>query len=74
MLMSEQSNPRTEKIENLELNKETLQDLTEQEGDQAKGGMPAAGGSKTYYSMWDGCYPKLTGNAVCVCDSNRYCC
>ena len=38
-------------VENLELNRETIQDLTEQEGDRARGGMipttsrpPACGG------------------------------
>ena len=33
--MTDESKP---KIENLELNRETIQDLTEPEGDQARGG------------------------------------
>jgi hypothetical protein len=31
------------KIEELELNRETIQDLTEQEGEQARGGLRGAG-------------------------------
>jgi len=36
--MTEERKPDQPKIENLELNKETVQELTEQEGDQARGG------------------------------------
>jgi hypothetical protein len=36
--MTDESKPEL-KLENLELNKETVQELTEQEGDQARGGM-----------------------------------
>jgi len=36
--MTDETKPKQTEIEDLELNKETLQDLTEQEGDQARGG------------------------------------
>ena len=36
--MTDESKTRPEKIENLELNKETVQELTEQEGEQVAGG------------------------------------
>jgi len=36
--MSDERKTEKPKIENLELNKETLQELTEQEGEEAKGG------------------------------------
>jgi len=37
-MMSEESKPQKAKIEELELNKETVTDLTEQEGAQVRGG------------------------------------
>jgi hypothetical protein len=37
---------KTAKIEALELNRETIQDLTEQEGQQARGGLRGAGVSE----------------------------
>jgi hypothetical protein len=37
--MADEQKPRTEKIENLELNKETIQDLTEGEAEKVGGGL-----------------------------------
>ena len=39
--MTDEQKPKIEKIENLELNKETVQNLTEQESEEAQGGMSA---------------------------------
>ena len=36
--MTDESKPKTEKLENLELNRETVADLTESEAEQAEGG------------------------------------
>ena len=41
--MTEESKPQKPKIENLELNKETVQELTDADAAQAKGGVRAAG-------------------------------
>jgi hypothetical protein len=42
--MTDEQKPKTEKIENLELNRETVADLTELETEEAKGGVVAASG------------------------------
>ena len=36
--MTDENKPKIEQIENLELNRETVQDLTEQESEEAQGG------------------------------------
>ena len=37
--MTDEQKPKTGKIENLELNKETVQDLNESDAEQGKGGL-----------------------------------
>jgi hypothetical protein len=39
--------PREKQVENLELNRETIQDLTEETADQAKGGLAGPTASET---------------------------
>jgi len=55
--MTEQSKTEQPKIEELELNRETIQELTEQEGDQVRGGLvPQTNRNCNVCTDWDtGC-------------------
>ena len=56
--MTDQSKPKPEqraKIEHLELNKETVQDLTESESEQAKGGLRRAEKDTIFDITCQGC-------------------
>ena len=52
--MTDESKP---KIGNLELNRETVQDLTEQEGEQAAGGMAVPWATLRCYTVAFSCNP-----------------
>ena len=50
--MTDRKNTKSKlKVENLELNRETVQDLTREEQEAAKGGLRAPG-----HSLFDSCY------------------
>ena len=53
--MTEESKPKVEKIEDLELNRETVQDLSETESEKVEGGL--AGRPVPCMSCNDSCSP-----------------
>ena len=63
--MADEQKPKAERLENLELNRETIQDLAEEAAEQAAGGMIARLTGEDTDRV---CVPSIPVRASCPCN------